>query len=99
MIRGTTPTHRFQIPFHTDEVRKLRVWYKQDDELLVTKTEEDAEMEGNVIKVTLTQEETLKFKENKMVKLQLKVKTVTGATPATPVIKLDPQEVLDDEVL
>ena len=100
MRRGTTPTHLFQIPFNVISLLKIRVWYSQNDVLLVTKTEKDAEMQGDdIFKVTLTQEETLKFDHTEDVQIQLKVKTDKGEVMASPVIRKSVDEILDDEVL
>lgn len=99
MIRGTTPTHTFQIPFNTNLVREIRVSYAQKDVVVVEKTTEDCKLDGMNITVKLTQEETLRFSENVMAALQLRVLLNDGNVLATPVMRLDVGELLQDEVI
>lgn len=78
MIRGTTPTHTFTLPFDTRLVEKGYVSYKQVDRC-GTKVELHKEFSmcqcnENTVTVQLTQEETLTFKAGCMVEIQLKVK-------------------------
>ena len=61
MIRGTTPTHTFELPFNIPEGAEIRVVYSQKDNVLIEKTTSDCSIENNIVKVTLTSEETLKF--------------------------------------
>lgn len=70
MIIGTTPTHYFDVDFDTSEIKTIDIAYAQDDEVLVTKTEEDCKINGKRISWELTQEETLKFDHEKKVQVQ-----------------------------
>ena len=99
MIRGTTPTHTFQIPFNTNLVKEIRVSYAQKDVVVVEKSTEDCKLDGMNITVKLTQEETLRFSENVMAALQLRVLLNDGNVLATPVMRLDVGELLQDEVI
>ena len=99
MIRGTTPTHTFQIPFNTNLVKEIRISYAQKDVVVVEKTTEDCKLDGMNITVKLTQEETLRFSENVMAALQLRVLLNDGNVLATPVMRLDVGELLQDEVI
>ena len=99
MIRGTTPTHTFQIPFNTNLVKEIRISYAQRDAVVVEKSTEDCKLDGMNITVKLTQEETLRFSENVMAALQLRVLLNDGNVLATPVMRLDVGELLQDEVI
>ena len=99
MIRGTTPTHTFQIPFNTNLVKEIRISYAQRDAVVVEKTTEDCKLDGMNITVKLTQEETLRFSENVMAALQLRVLLNDGNVLATPGMRLDVGELLQDEVI
>lgn len=99
MRRGTTPTHTYTLPFDSALISKLRITYKQRDETVLTKSEEDVEIAGNSVSVTLTQEETLMFDERSMVEIQLKVLTTAGDVLATDVYTIHPLRILDEEVL
>lgn len=99
MIRGTTPTHTFQIPFNTNLLKEIRISYAQRDAVVVEKSTEDCKLDGMNITVKLTQEETLRFSENVMAALQLRVLLNDGNVLATPVLRLDVGELLQDEVI
>ena len=47
MIRGTTPTHIFTIPFDTSQVDELRISYAQNDVEKIVKTKEQCTLNGN----------------------------------------------------
>ena len=97
MIRGTTPTHVFTVPFDTSIIKMVRVIYKQNNNQIVCK--EDVEMNGNVISVKLTQEDTFKFKHGQNVKIQLRVLTNEGEAMSSDIMVDSVQECLDNEVL
>lgn len=99
MIRGTTPTHVFNIPIETSTLKEIRITYAQGNEEVFTKTTADCVLEGKTIKVSLTQEETLKFSHDKMVSIQLRVLTTSGKAMATKIEMLDVYDVLNEEVL
>lgn len=63
MIRGTTPTHTFEVPFDTGTIDELEIQYVQGRNAILTKIKDDCVLAENIIRVDLTQEETLRFKE------------------------------------
>lgn len=99
MIRGTTPTHIFKIPFDTGQLKEIRISYAQDDKVIVEKNTSDCILKGDEITVTLSQEDTLKFSHRKVVEVQLKVLTIDGGVLANNVIRVSAEEVLNEEVL
>lgn len=99
MIRGTTPTHTFNLPIATKTIKATRITYKQKDSIVLEKTEKDVIMQGTAIKVTLTQEETLAFGENTPVQLQVKVLTYDGAVLVSKIKMIPVTEILNEEVL
>ena len=99
MIRGTTPTHTFQIPFSTSLLKEIRISYAQGNSVIVEKSTEDCRLDGTEITVKLTQEETMRFSETKLAELQLRVKLNDGNVLATPVLRLDVGELLKDEII
>ena len=99
MIRGTTPTHKFRIPFNTDMVKDVRISYAQDGVIIAEKTVEDCVLEGNEITIKLTQEETLKFHDKRQVELQVRLLTKDGNAMATSIYTLSAGKVLNEEVL
>lgn len=99
MIRGTTPTHTFQIPFSTNLLNEIRITYAQGNSVIVEKRTEDCSLNGSDITVKLTQEETLRFSDNKTAELQLRVLLNDGNALATSVLRLDVSELLKDEII
>lgn len=99
MIRGTTPTHIFNLPMQTNSIKEVRVTYKQGDATLVEKTEADVTMTSTAIKLTLSQEDTLQFAANTPVQVQLKVLTTGEKVLASPVKIVPVSVILNEEVL
>lgn len=65
MIRGTTPTHTFALPFEPQEGTEYRIVYAQGEDYQETNlfeiTTERCQVSGKTLSVRLTREETLKF--------------------------------------
>ncbi len=65
MIRGTTPTHTFTLPFEPPEGAEYRIVYAQGEDhkenTILEITTERTKVNGRAISVKLTQEETLRF--------------------------------------
>lgn len=101
MYRATTPTHIFTLPFDTEQIRRVQITYKQGETVL-EKTEADCTMDGSDIKVTLSQDETLRFAANSLdnrVSIQLRVLTKTGQVMASKIVKVFAKACLNEEVL
>lgn len=106
MIRGTTPTHTFTLPFSTDQIEKVYVTYKQEISFGQSITIErgkdlaagldNCELIGNKIIIELTQDETLALIHGVGVEIQVRVKTVDGIALASQVIKVQAEEILKD---
>lgn len=99
MIRGTTPTHIFELPFDTDLIDKVKVVYAQDDRVVFTKEQAECTLEANVVSVKLTQEETLKLDCRKYVQIQLRVLTKEGEALASEIKTVDVKKCLESKVL
>ena len=95
-MRGTTPIHTFQLPFSAENVAKAKVAYKEGNNLLFKKNTTDCKMEANSIIVALTREETIKFPDNTIIKVQLEIETKAGESLKTDVYKLWSSELLDE---
>ena len=99
MYRGTTPTHNFTIPMECSLIKEIRVYYKQDDEVILVKENTGCCFEDCTISVTLTQEETFLFNCKKNVKIQLRVLTTGGQSLISKPIVVDVGECFSNEVL
>ena len=112
MRRGTTPTHVFYIDDASlENIEELYITYAQGRRIILEKTLEDVELdtEENTISVSLTQEDTLKFKttqwsylypnENKKdikVKIQIRLKYEDGSAFASNIMLDDVDDILKD---
>lgn len=75
IIQGTTPEHEFTLPFDTSLIKELRISYGQKGKEVLVKYDEDCIYNGNVIKVSLTQEDTFMLNPKLLVDVQLRVLT------------------------
>ena len=95
MTRGTTPVYEITVKdFDTLEGHQVEVSLKQKDALLVFK-HDDVEIEDNVIAVTLTQEETLRFTKG-TAKLQVRGIDATGTAWASSIVSIYINPILRD---
>lgn len=99
MIRGTTPIHTFELPFLTEKIKSLSIAYAQRNNVLVRKTEEDCSLSKNTISVMLSQEDTLKFSDNYIVEIQIKVMDENGIVDVSDIMRETPEKVLDEVIL
>lgn len=100
MIRGTTPTHVFNISFDTSLISDLRITYAQCGKELVVKKYDDVILSDQAITVTLTQEDTLKFDCSKQaVQIELRVKTNGGKVISSGIFNKSVEACLNEEVL
>ena len=100
MIRGSTPTHEFTVPFETKSIEKLEISYAQNDIVLFTKHKEDCILDGYTVTLSLTQEETLLFDaEKRYVQIQMRVKTGGEEVSISEIITVEIKKALFDEVI
>lgn len=99
MIKMTTPTHSFTLPFGVSNVDDLRISYAQHGKTVLTKGKDDCALEGNTIKVTLTQEETDLFCTKFVCEIQVNVKTLEGKRLASKAFKVKIEKNFHEDVM
>ncbi len=99
MIRGTTPTHTFTLPFDVSAIKEIKITYAQGGKQIFCKRREDCVLDGMTVQTTLTQEETFMLDCKRLVEVQIRVRTVEGEVVATDPIPVTVGKCLDDEVL
>ena len=99
MKRGTTPTHKFILPFSVDVVDEVEVTYCQKGEEVLRKLAEECSMEGNSVELKLTQDETFRFNEGVNVEIQMRVLTNGGDCLASDIFAVGCKRCLSCEVL
>ena len=99
MIQGTTPTHIFKLPIDTAEIREVMIIYAQNGAEVLTKYADDCEFEGNIVRCTLSQEDTFAFNPRQNVKVQFRALTENGTALASAPKVIDVVECLNNEVI
>lgn len=96
MIRGTTPSLTFTLPFDTTNIEVLWVTFSQDNNEVFTLLKSDCVLDGNTITVNLTQSQTLSLLGNQMVHIQVRIKTSDGKALASNILTTSVQRILKD---
>ena len=99
MIRATTPTHIFTLPFEANLLKTVLISYGQYGNEKVKKETKECTLSGKTITVKLTQEETAKFAGGIPVDIQLRAVTTSGDVVATKYYTVECDRVMNDEVL
>ena len=73
IVRGTTPTHDFELPYAQELIKDVRVSYVQNNQEIITKTLDECRLVGNVLSTDLTQEETFLFAPRWRVEIEIKI--------------------------
>ena len=102
MIRGTTPTLLFNLPFQASLIKSAEITIKYIDDFkktLITKTLEDCELGETSIGTRLTQEETLQLPAPASVLVQLRILTIDDKALATEVYTVKVKKLLAEGVI
>lgn len=101
MIRGTTPTLEFTMPFDTSLIAELYITITQNGATALEKTLSDCNCNDTSVSLTLTQEDTLRleqkpYSDNEM---QIRVRTVAGEVLASNIMRIYVGRILKDGVI
>jgi len=99
MKRGTTPTHRFVLPFSVDMIEEVEITYKQNEKEILKRYKNNCDLDDNVVSTTLSQEDTFDFQEGVNVSIQIRVLTVDGTVCNSNIFCVSCEKCLSDEVL
>lgn len=99
MIRGTTPTLEFIIPFDTGQLAEAFVTLSQNGGIVIDKALTECNCEENKLSIRLTQEETLKLQCDCITEIQIRAKTLEGEAVASQIIKVNTERILKDGVI
>lgn len=98
MIRGTTPTHIFNVNVDLSEAEVIYITYKQSDSIVVEKEKADCTVTGETISVKLTQEDTLKF-NTAPVEIQIRARFPDGSAIASNIMQTTVTRILKGGVI
>ena len=104
MVRGTTAINTFEVTDGTDLTGAsiIYVTYDQGGKVVIEKSTEDgsvvidSEEDPNVIRVQLTQSDTLALNSSMSVRIQIRVKYDSGSAIASEIIRAGVMEILKD---
>jgi len=88
-IPGETISHKFVVPFVRADVSKIYVSYRQDGHVILTKTVTSSSIAaaesgvGSSFSITLSQQESLLFRDDMPFSVQLNVLFTNGARCAS----------------
>lgn len=99
MIRGTTPTLEFIIPFDTGQLAEAFVSLSQNEVVIIDKALTECQCNGDKLIVRLTQEETLKLECDIVTEIQIRARTLEGEAIASQIIKVNTERILKDGVI
>lgn len=99
MNRFTTPHFIFTLPFDTSQIKCFRVYFQQAGKLVLEKTNEHCLVEGNEIKIRLSQEETAMFDCTRYARVQLHILTITDEAMVSEIYNVFVGECLGNEVV
>ena len=92
MIRGTTPTITYNFPFAVSGISKIRIYFLQGKDTILTKNEADCTKSGQSVSVTLTEEETYMFNAKKRVETKSRFLLSDGTVGGTKSKFIDVEE-------
>lgn len=98
MIRGTTPTLEFVLPFKASILAEAYVTLAQAGGVVLDKPLSECTLDGDKMIVKLTQEDTLKLKTG-LVEIQIRAKTGDGNAIASDIILTSAQKILKEGVI
>ena len=88
-IPGETISHKFVVPFMREDILKIIVSYRQDGHIILTKTVASYSVSaeesgvGSSFSITLSQQESLLFRDDMPFSVQLNVIFTNGARCAS----------------
>lgn len=102
IIRGTTPTVTFYCDFDTTTIGAetiIEITFAQGGVVLFTKDESDTtiDYEANALSVTLTEDDTLAFDENRDIQMQIRLKFDDAEVIASDIMITDAKRLLQNK--
>lgn len=96
MIRGTTPTLEFKIPFDVGLIDELSIAFSQNSVVVLDKSLIDCTTNGQTIILKLSQIETLKLRAGTRTEIQVRVRIHDGTALASKIISVQTDRILKD---
>lgn len=102
MIKGTTPTIKYNLPFESSLIKSAEIvlmYVDANKEVLIVRNLDDCTLGDTSIETMLTQEETLQLPAPSFVEVQLRVVTTSDSILATVPEKVMVKRLLKEDVI
>lgn len=99
IAKGCTCKNSFPIPYEKEEIATLFITYQQDKETVIEKSITDCTFEDGMVSVYLSQEETLSFEDDVIIKVQIRGRLNNGAATKSKIMETYTDYVLKKEVI
>lgn len=99
MIKGTTPTLEFELPFQINLIKNAYVTLSQKGVVVINKKYQECDCEGNILRVKLTQEDTIRLNANDIVEIQLRVLTTSEDALASEIWTATAERILYEGII
>ena len=102
MIKGTTPTIKYNLPFESSLIKSAEIVVKYVDankEVLIVRNMEECKRGDKSIETKLTQEETLALPAPSTVEVQLRIVTTDDTILASVPEKVTVKRLLKEDVI
>ena len=99
MIKGTTPTLEFELPFEISLVKNAYVTLSQKGVVVINKKYGECSCTGNILSVKLTQEDTIRLTDNDIVEIQLRVLTTSDDALASEIWTTTAERILYEGII
>lgn len=99
ITRGATITNIFNVEDDFTSAVECYVTYNQANRTVLEKDIDEVTIEADKITVDMTQEDTLKFAENRPVEIQIRIKMGDQAALVSKIIRTSASELLKEGVI
>lgn len=98
MTRGTTPTNTFNTAIDLTGAEVIYITYDQNERTVIEKNKSDMTVTEHSIEVKLTQEETLRLREDR-VEIQISARFPDGTVVRSNIMRTTAEKVLKEEAI
>lgn len=96
MIRGTTPLLKFILPFNVSIIQLVYITFSQKGNEVFTLETSNCTLSESIISAKLTQQQTLLFKHNTPVEIQIRILTKDEDALVSNIIRTTVEKILKD---
>ena len=99
IAKGCTCDHSFTIPYARGDIAAMIITYQQRGITKVEKTLDDCTFASGKVQVQLSQEDTLKFDDDAVVQIQIRIRLNNGLVTKSGIIETYTDNILNNGVI